>query len=96
MAEMKTYWFNDVDRVPYKANSYAQEYVPNSDYAALLERHRRLVAAVKRITNHEVYKAHPGSLEYGKDARYTWPERYKWITDLLEAALAEEVDDGKT
>jgi hypothetical protein len=80
MAEMKTYWFNDVDRVPYKANSYAQEYVPNSDYAALLERHRRLLEAAKQSMSW--LSSYPGM---GADAAY----------DKLKAALAEEVDDGE-
>jgi hypothetical protein len=60
----------------------AGRYVRESDYAALLERHRRLVSQLKYC------------LEISGHRWSEWGDRAHEVGVLLEDALAEEVDDG--
>ena len=57
-------------------------YVRESDYNALMERHRRLVNQVKYC------------LKMSGNRWSEWGDRAHEVGILLEAALAEEVDDG--
>lgn len=65
---------------------FTDRYVREADYAALLERHRRLVELSHKLVHK--YKIELDVYESYKDC--------KCISCQVEAALAEEVDDAQT
>ena len=69
--------------VPLCDKDLSDRYVRESEYAALLERHKRLVAAASNYI--------------GKGVDGTKASLDLWSKQLteLQAALAEEVDDGR-
>ncbi len=80
MAEIKS--FSIVELFDSPPNNGRTRYVREEDYAALLERHRRLVEICKSILeNNRVFCS--DSMDIDKAT----------VRDI-EAALAEEVDDG--
>jgi hypothetical protein len=73
-------WAPDGPFICEEQNDNSGRYVRESDYAALLERHRRLV----EVINNSVFPALEDPKSYSLDM----------VIRLLESALAEEVDDG--
>ena len=58
MEAIKSFWFNDCDKVPYKANSYAKEYYPTPEADAVIARLEAEVERLKKVINEEITFLH--------------------------------------
>lgn len=63
---------------------------------ALEVRVEKLETALKRISGNEVERVHPTEGEFESDARYHYPAREQWFTDIARVALSDPAEGDKT